>query len=318
MIDADRAQALHDISTLAKRHGLSLQDIAEALGDVAPVSHGSRRKELLIRVLGYIGGTFVFAGVCVFIALQWDSMSPAGRVVITLGSGVAAFVLAVLAQRDGRFDKATTALFLMATALEPTGLIVLFDEYGEGGDWRWAVLIVCGTMAAQFGAVFVPLGRATLLLVSVAFATCFAWTAFALLDVDGEVIALVVGASLVLAATGVDRTRHRPVTPAWYLVGATAALAGLFEILERTPIEVVFLLAAAGVVCLSVAVRSRTLLFVATLAILAYTGWFTSEHFADSVGWPIALVVFGLLLIGLSAMAFRIDRTYLQRGAAGR
>lgn len=314
----DRAQALHDIATLAKRHGLSLQDIAQAMDGVASDSGGTRAKGLLVRVLGYIGGTFVFAGVCVFIALQWDAMSPAGRVVITFGSGVAAFILAVLAQRDVRFEKATTALFLMATALEPTGLFVLFDEYGAGGDWRWAVLIVCGTMAAQFGAVFVPLGRSTLLLVSVAFATFFAWTAFDLLDVDGDVIALVVGASLVLAATGVNRTRHRPITPAWYLVGATAALAGLFELVERTPIEIGFLLAAAGVVYLSVAVQSRTLLFVATLAILAYTGWFTSEHFADSVGWPIALVVFGLLLIGLSAMAFRIDRTYLQRAQAKR
>lgn len=314
----DRAQALRDIATLAARHGLSLRDIAEALGDFAPAGDGSRAKGLLVRVFGYMGGTFVFAGVGVFIALQWDAMSPAGRVVITFGSGVTAFILAVLAQRDLRFEKATTALFLMATALEPTGLFVLFDEYGAGGDWRSAVLIVCGTMAAQFGAVFVPLGRSTLLLVSVAFATFFAWTALDLLDADGEVIALVVGASLVLAATGVDRTRHRPITPAWYLVGATAALAGLFELVERTPIEIGFLLAAAGVVYLSVAVQSRTLLFVATLAILAYTGWFTSEHFADSVGWPIALVVFGLLLIGLSAMAFRIDRTYLQRAQAKR
>jgi hypothetical protein len=99
---------------------------------------------------------------------------------------------------------------------------VLFDEYGAGGDWRWAVLIVCGTMAAQFGAVFVPIKRSTLLLVTVAFATFSACTAFDLLEVDGEVIALVIGASLVLAATGVDRTRHRAITPVWYLVGLSA------------------------------------------------------------------------------------------------
>ena len=96
--------------------------------------------------------------------------------------------------------------------------------------------------------------------------------AFDLMDIDGDVIALFVGASLVLAAIGIDRTRHRVITPAWYLVGAIAALAGLFELVERTPCELTFLLAAAGIVYLSVAVQSRTLLFVATLAILAYTG----------------------------------------------
>jgi hypothetical protein len=74
----------------------------------------------------------------------------------------------------------------------------------------------------------------------------------------------------------------------------------------------VFLIVAAGFVYLSVIVHSRTVLFVATLAMLAYTGWFTGEHFADSVGWPIALIIFGLLMIGLSALAFRIDRDYVR------
>jgi hypothetical protein len=54
---------------------------------------------------------------------------------------------------------------------------------------------------------------------------------------------------------------------------------------------------------------------VATLAILAYTGYFTSEYFVDSIGWPLALVAFGLVLIGLSAVAFRIDREYLRPGS---
>lgn len=318
----DRARALQSIAALARQHQLSAQDIAAALGEPvgdAPVAaDGVRSRGLLVRVLGYIGGTFVFAGVCVFIALQWDTMTPAARVVITLGSGLAAFVLAVLSSRDPRFEKAATPLFLMAGALQPTGLLVLFDEYGAGGDWRWAVAITTGTMAAQFAAVFASLGLSALLFVCVMFSALFGWTAFDLMEMDGEVIAVIVGVSLVLAAIGVDRTRHHVLTPAWYLVGALAALAGFFELVERTPVELAFLAAASGVVYLSVAVHSRTLLFVATLAILAYTGWFTSEHFADSVGWPIALVVFGLLLIGLSALALRIDRTYLQHSAPRR
>ena len=48
------------------------------------------------------------------------------------------------------------------------------------------------------------------------------------------------------------------------------------------------------------------------LAILAYTGWFTTEHFADSIGWPLALMAFGIFMIGLSALAVRIDRKYVR------
>ena len=139
--------------------------------------------------------------------------------------------------------------------------------------------------------------------------------AFDILDVDDGVAVLVLGASLLLTAVGVDRTPHQVITPVWYLLGAAGVLYGVFDIVEGTAIEILFLFAAAGLVYLSVALHSRTLLFVATAGILAYTAWFTGEHLAESVGWPIALIIFGLLLIGLSALALRIDRNYVRAPA---
>ena len=308
----DRARALADVVALARQYGLSAEEITQALLDHATTPPASRRSGILVRVLGYIGGTFVFAGVGVFIALQWDSMNSAARVVVTLGSGLAALVLAVLSSRDPRYDKATTPLFLMAAALEPTGMLVAFNELGSGGDWHWAAMATSGAMAVQFGFLFGAMHRSTLLFLCVFFSTLFFWTAFDLLNVDDELAALVLGASLVLTAIGVNRTPHRVITPVWYLFGAAGFLYGIFEFVEGSPLELVFLLCAAGFVYLSVILHSRTLLFVATAAILAYTAWFTGEYFADSVGWPIALIIFGLLLIGLSALALRIDRNYVR------
>ena len=132
---------LADIVTLARQHGLSAREIDDALGDAPTAAASPRGRGVLVRVLGFIGGTFVFAGVGVFVSLQWESMNSAARVVITLGSGMAAFVMAVLATRDARYEKAATPLFLMAAALQPTGLLVLFNEFGSGGDWRWASLV---------------------------------------------------------------------------------------------------------------------------------------------------------------------------------
>ena len=90
-----------------------------------------------------------------------------------------------------------------------------------------------------------------------------------------------------------------------------ALLYGVFSLIEWPPIEIAFLGVAAAVVYLSTLVRSRTLLFVGTLAILSYIGYFSAKHFVQSIGWPIALVLFGLLLIGLSATAFRINKNYI-------
>jgi hypothetical protein len=314
-VDA-RDEALRQIAVLAREHGLSAADIAAVVdprGDERPRGQG-----VLVRVLGVLGGTFVFAGIGAFIALQWDDLNAGARIVVTLGAGLAAFVLAVLAARDRRFEKGATPLFLGAAALEPTGMLVAFNELGSGGDWRIAVLVTCGATAAQFIAVFAALQRSTLLFLGVLFSALFVWTALDVLDADSTLAGLVLGGSLLLASAGIDRAGRSEITPFWYFVGASLFLYAFFDLVERTPLEIAFLAVAAGFVYASILLHSRTLLAVATLAILAYTGWFTSEHFVDSVGWPLALVAFGLVLIGLSGLAFRIDREYVRpRGQTG-
>jgi len=312
-----RSRALEQIVALARDHRLTAAEIAAALSDQPKPAPESRARALIVRALGYLGGTFVFAGIAAFIALQWDAMNSAARVIITLGPGIAACVLAVLSSRDVRFDKAVAPLFLIAAVLQPTGLLVAFKEFGSGGDARWAALVTAGVVALQFGVVFSALRQSMLLFLTVFFAALFWFTAFDLLDMDNEIAALAIGSSLLLAATGVDRTRHSVITPSWYFFGAIGFLYGLFDLVERTAFEILFIVIASGFVYLSAAVQSRTLLLVATAAILGYTGWFTGEHFADSLGWPLALMLFGLLMIGLSAVAFRIDRQYI-RGSNNR
>jgi hypothetical protein len=82
---------------------------------------------------------------------------------------------------------------------------------------------------------------------------------------------------------------------------------------KNSPAEILFIAAAAGLVYLSVVVRSRTLLVAATLGVLGYSGWFTSQYFADSIGWPLALIAFGIVMIGLSGLAYRLDRDYVRQ-----
>src|SRR5690349_9490579 len=99
----DRELALTEIVELARRHGLTAADITTALGggDARSLVEASanRSRSVLVSVLGFLGGTFVFAGIGVFIAVQWDSLNSAARVIVTLGSGLVALVLAVLSTR---------------------------------------------------------------------------------------------------------------------------------------------------------------------------------------------------------------------------
>ena len=93
--------------------------------------------------------------------------------------------------------------------------------------------------------------------------------------------------------------------------GSVYFFGGLFALLVNTFIEMLFVVVACGGVFLSMHVRSRMLLFVSTAAILGYVSHFKNKYFLDSLGWLLVLVLLGFILIGVSAVAIRINRRYL-------
>ncbi|HEX6999871.1 MAG TPA: DUF2157 domain-containing protein [Gammaproteobacteria bacterium] len=245
-----RRAALDEIVRLARAHGLTAEEIAAALvgspGSQAGAARGSSRSSALARLFAYLGGTFVFAGVAIFIAIRWGELNSAARVVATLGSGLAAFAMAYAATRDARFEKAATPLFVTAAVLEPYGILVALDEYASGGDWRYAVLAACLAVGAQQLAAFAALRRTELLFLGVLLGAGFTATGMDLLGIPRDLIALVVGASLASFGVAAERAGRGAVAPYWYFFGAASCLAGFFGLVEDTPVEPVFLGAAAG------------------------------------------------------------------------
>lgn len=303
-------EAIKQILEIARQHGLTPADIENAFRQAERVST-EPSSSLLGRILGYLGGTFIFAGLSIFIALNWDVMNTAARIIITLGSGIVVFVMAIVASGDERYTRVKTPLYLIAAALQPVGILVAIDEFSSGGDWHHAVLITAGIMVFQQAAVFWQKRDTTLLFTSLVFALWFFGVTLDLLNIDDEIIALVLGASTVSFCLGLERTFHRGMNPFWYLLGSGWFFYGLFDLVQHAAFELVFLAAACGGVFLSTWVRSRTLLFVSTVAILAYIGYFTAEHFQDSLGWPLVLILLGMVFIALSAIAMRINRRYI-------
>ena len=306
-----KQQALAEILAIAREHRLDISDIESAFKDPS-ADPKKKTSGILPRLFAYLGATFVFAGITVFIGMHWEYMNAAARIIITLGSGIAVFVMALVVLTDERYEKASTPLFLIAAALQPTGLLVTFSELSSGGDWRHAGLVTSAVMLVQQLAIFQKTKRTTLLFTSLVFAAGLISIALDLLNADNALIGLVLGLSLLCVCVALNKTMHQTITPFWYFAGSTMFLYSVFDLIERSPIEILFLAAACGMVYLSTYVRSRTLLIVSTLAILGYIGYFSHRHFLDSMGWPIALVVFGLLMIALSALAFRINKKYIQ------
>lgn len=305
---SDRDEALRQIAEIAARHGLGADDIAGALKAREQPATAERSTGILARVLAYLGGILVLAGIAILIGLQWDHLTSAARVLVTLGVGFAIFLFALATMTDPRFGRVTTPMLLVAAGLQPTGIVVMLDEYAHGGDPEHGLLFMCVVVFLQQFLVFLARRRSVLLFTSLFFGAAGFGTLCQILDIDWEITAVALGIGLTAATWAIDKTRHRVITPFWYFAGSVFFLAGMFEVLEDTVLEIAYFGVAAGIMYLATVVRSRTLLFTSVLALMGFTGYFFRDTLANAFG----LIVMGLLLIGLSAFAMSLNRKYIR------
>jgi hypothetical protein len=268
-----------------------------------------RQGGIIKALLGYTGGTFIFAGLGLLTSMIWPDIGSLQRVIITLGPGMVAFVLGVLAHKDARFQKGETPLFLMAAFLQPTGLFVFLDEFvPKTGEPELAALIVFGVLALQQGVAYLQLRRASLLFLTLLFWLAFIGTTMVWLEVDEDVTAITVGLSALFLSHFAAMRGHGAITPFWYFIGGGFVLGGVFAALKGGPAEIVYLGVNGFLVYLSIRLASRAMLAVSVFGLIGYLSYFTYEYFANVIGWPVAMIVMGMVMIGLSAYAVKLGQ----------
>ena len=308
----EKKDALQDIISLVKHNGITLDEIKHAL-ETAPILAHRPSSSVLSKLFAYIGGIFVFAGIGVFISMFWNDFGSAARVIVTLGTGFAAFIMGLLCLSDNKYEKAATPLFLMSSWLQPTGILVMLQEYSSGSDARHGVLFMAIFMLIQQTATFWAKRRSVLAFSAILFGSIFLATLFDIWDWDEEFIGVLIGVSLMCVAYALQQSKHLAIAPFWYFVGGMILMWSVFEAVENTPLELLYLGLSALLIFVSTHVRSRALLGVGTLAMLIYIGYYTAKHFANTLGWPIALVVIGVALIALSSLAVRLNNKYIKQ-----
>lgn len=303
-----RAEALQEIAEIAARHQLQADEIISELNKAPASDQAQRSTGILAKILAYLGGVFVLAGIALFIGMQWDQFNSAVRVLVTLGTGFSIYLFALATISDARFSKVTTPMLLIAALLQPTGIVVMINEYSRGGDPEHGLLFMCVVMLVQQFFTFLAKKRTVLLFTSLFFGAAGFGTLCDILDIDYEIMALALGIGLTSISYAIDKTAHRVITPFWYLAGSVFFLYGAFDVLEGSAIEILYFGVAAGFMYLATVVRSRTLLFSSVIALMAFTGYFFRDSLANAFG----LILMGFLLIVLSAVAMSLNRKYIQ------
>ncbi len=303
----NRQQALDTIRQLMSAHQLTVSDITPQ-ASVAEKASGSGT---LMRMFSYIGGILIIAGICYYTASFWASFNSYVRVLITFGPGFVCMLLGLIAQRDPRYVRAAGPLYILAALLQPSGIAVTLMEFFTGDNPHSAVLLIMGTLAVQFGVAFYYWRHEMLLFCFGIFFTASVVTLMDWVDTKERYIALVTGLSMLLIAYGFRQYRqyHRTIDLA-NLIGSVLFLWAYYDIVERTFVEVTFVLLAAGVMYVSTLVESRGMLIVGALALFSYISYYSEKYISNSVGWALTLIILGIIFIMMGGLVVRISRRF--------
>lgn len=311
----NKQEALAEIVDIAKRHHIGADEIAFALDQSTSVqAQSDKQKNVVSRLFSYIGGTLIFSGLCVFVGMFWDDFTPFFRVLITFGTGLGLFIAAVGCAKHPARQALVAPLILASAIFQPAGMFVMFEEYGSGGDFRHAVLIISGVLLFQYVMSFTSVRRELLAWLALLCGGIFFVTAADLLDIADNLIAMALGISYLCIASALNdklSVRHGGF---WQMVGAILLLGSFYDMVEGSMLEVTFPGLCALLIYLSIVVKSRSLLAVSTLGLIFYIGDYAFDMFNNNGLFPLALIAVGGVFMGIGSLAMRLDRKFIRQG----
>jgi len=307
----EKQNALNQILKLMTTAHISIDDISFALQGE---NKNQNKETILSKLLAYLGGVFVLSGIAVYTFLYWKDLDSLSRTFVTLGVGFISYLLAIYSAKYQKWPMFTLPLFLIAALLECLGLTVYLYEYlGPSNTWQYAAMFIFGTLFLQFCLSLIALQRIELMFFSLLFGANFSYAFLNWIHDNGCHCTTLVGLGLLIVLYFIENTRYRNISPFWYFVSSALFFCGFFCWVNKTPFELVYIPVCCVLAYISVLVKSRVLLFMSVLALFGFIGDFTQEYFVGTLGWPLSLIGLGLLLCALSAIAFKINKSYIAK-----
>ncbi|HEY0010880.1 MAG TPA: hypothetical protein VGB97_03145 [Candidatus Paceibacterota bacterium] len=282
------------------------------LAPAAPSGHLGASK-----IFFYLGGLIILIGITVFVSQFWADLGPAGRIAVSLGSAVVAFALGVFFSRMREPSELAAPFHLIGGVLFPFGAQVLLVELGVSVTLgTWVLLFLALTLLYAAAAFAVEYVLVTFFLV--AYATVFLFTLAehvlqdALIPNWHSYFGMLIGVSYLYLGKQFQATRNAPISRFLLLVGSVWFLGASFWLYSSLPLwPLIYPVLVAGMIAFSLSVKSMSVLVISALSIMSYVAYITGKYFADSLGWPLALVLIGFAFIGIGYATFYARRTYL-------
>lgn len=276
------------------------------------------------KVFYAIGVIVVLLGVITLIAQNWYEIGFLGRIMVTLGIAVLTYISGLM-MRDPEQRVISQVMFIISTALAPMGVVVLLTEAEI--DFTWSTQILASlALFAMYGIALLINRRSVLVLITIGFGT---WTYFSLVAkffsytyLDSDVLKWAVillgvayffiGAAYQSLWRADNASEEREKSALGNVLYGAATISILGTVMSMGGIFDLFLIALIfAAFYASVFLKSKLMLAIAALFLIVHIIKLTSEYFIDSIGWSVALILAGFLIIGIGYITFYINRKYI-------
>jgi hypothetical protein len=273
------------------------------------------------KLLYILGAAIVVIGIIAFVSQIWEDLGSGGKIFITLGLGLLFTALGSALLQYKREDLIGTIFHGIGGLLIPGGAMVTLSELSTGQEALWPVAITFGSIFAFYLLLNAVHNTATLTFFAIANGTAFVYLLVGAI-LDGSAyeneetyayLTMAVGASYLLLSHAFQKNWNAKLIGILYFFGSIALLGAAFSrVFDSVPWQMAYFLLILGGLFLSAFLRSSIILAVSIAFLIAHFSYITSEYFADSVGWPLSLIVLGFLLIGLGVYAVRFNKEYIE------
>lgn len=324
---ATKEEILQYIKTLAEQKIITKDEL-----DLAYDSGNGIKTDIILtkrlgisEILYYIGGAIVFLGIAILLAQNWSTLGFGTKVLATLGAGVAAYFVGVLFSRDEQMETAGSAFYLISALIIPMGLYVVFDNAGFDASSYGSQSLISGILFGMYLLSYLVFRKNVFTLFSILFGTWLFFSLTSFMIGSGayfnngkfyEYRVLAAGITYILLGYAFSKNERAPLSNFLYgfgifgFLGAALSLGG-WEPNQNVFWELIYPGLIFGTLFLSVHIKSKSFLTWGTLFLMAYILKITSEYFSNGLGWPLALVIAGLSMIGVGYMSISLKKKYL-------
>jgi uncharacterized membrane protein len=284
-------------------------------------------KPSLMTILTYLGGAIVFLGIAILLWQNWRSLSFAVKVLTTLVAGIAAYFSGMFFSRNKRTETVGSAFYLISALVTPIGFWVVINHFGFKASSDGWQSFISGTMLGIYLLSHFVFRKNIFTLFSILFGTWlfFSFTSFLMsenlfLDKGKFYQYRILFAGLCYMFLGYAFSKTERASLCGFLngfgilgfLGAAFTLGG-WKPNQNLFWEMIYPVLIFASLFFSVRFKSKAFLTFGTIFFIFYILKITDEYFSSGLGWPLALVIAGLAMIGVGYLSVSLKKKYLAR-----